>query len=54
MTHYTVNYSIEGFESSKLIRGENTTQARDRFITLVVELGGLEESDIEYIDIVPV
>lgn len=45
---YIFEYSVCDFETEKEFRGANVFEATDRFMRLVVELGGLEIGDIDY------
>ena len=49
MRRFLVEYSVCDFESEKVFRAKNVFEAQERFMRLVIELGGLETSDIDWI-----
>jgi len=49
MRRFLVDYSVCNFETQKEIRAETVFEAEKRFYRLVVELGGLERGDIDWI-----
>jgi len=51
MKRFKFEYSVCDFETEKEFRGADVFEAEKRFLRLVVDMGGLENSDIDYYQI---